>query len=382
MATWYLFAKQLGEDQFPVVKIDSSGRVEEALTIRTVEDIQAITAGARTVIVLPTDICSLHEVELPWLGERKTRAAIPYALEEQVAQNIESLHFAFDRKHYKDNRYLVAAVDKAILSAWVEQFERFNIRFEILTIDWFALQLHEAFIREQGLLVHEPFFKGVLSTLLAKQFFKKKPPGLTVISCADSDPQLTEFSNQSIDEDSHTWIAQRLNQADLLNFCQGELQREQIRRPMSFWYLTGSILFGLWLLSFLVMKGLEWYTLNHEIKRIDQQIAQIYRQFFPNARQIVNPKFRISQLLKSSAAGSEKAFWLLYAKLSQSLDIEGVQVEMMRYQNQALNLRLTARDFSTLEALQNKLQQSGVAVRQTQASLKENQVLATLELTL
>ena len=112
MATCFLFAQHFTDESCLSLRIDDLGQLEAPLERRSLDAIRALQVKANTIVVLPTDNSSLHYVELPWLGESKARAALPYALEEQVAQHVVTLHVAFDQQHYQNKQYLVVVIDK------------------------------------------------------------------------------------------------------------------------------------------------------------------------------------------------------------------------------------------------------------------------------
>ena len=105
MATCFLFAQHFNDESCLSLRLNEQGQLDAPLERRTVDALKALQVKARTMVVLPTESSSLHQVELPWLAERKAREALPYALEEQVAQQLTSVHVAFDKPHYKNNQY-------------------------------------------------------------------------------------------------------------------------------------------------------------------------------------------------------------------------------------------------------------------------------------
>ena len=101
MATCVLFIENLDAEGCFCLRLDALDEVDAPLQKRSPDDIRVIQENARTIVVIPTAAAGLHVFNLPWLGERKAREAIPYALEEQVAQPVTELHFAFDKAHYR-----------------------------------------------------------------------------------------------------------------------------------------------------------------------------------------------------------------------------------------------------------------------------------------
>lgn len=139
MTTCFLFADQLDENACLSLCLDPSGQVAAPLQMRSFAEIKDLQKDAHTIVVLPTEKASVQEVELPWLGERKGRAALPYALEEQLAQPVPSLHFAFDKAHYQNQRYLVVVMDKQYLLNLIKTVMEAGLLFDAVTIDWFAV---------------------------------------------------------------------------------------------------------------------------------------------------------------------------------------------------------------------------------------------------
>lgn len=386
MRTCFLFAGHLTVESCLALSLDEQGQIDAPLETRTVEAIQVLQANARTVVVLPTEHSSLHRVELPWLSASKARAALTYALEEYVAQSVTTLHVAFDQQHYQNQHYLVAVIDKAFLKDLMTRLDEASLSFDTIVLDWFALQENEAFVSETSLLVRDDAFKGALSTVPVEMYLASRTRQTTIFLFDDSAPALKSIMT-SVDSATqcegslYTWIAQRLFKVRALNLCQGELQHNTQQHNPVRWYQVIAALAALWLVSFIAINGIMSYQLTKKIAVLDQKIAVIYREFFPEARQVISPEFRVKQLLKKGNSSQEHTLWQLLNVLA-SIKTNDITMEQFRYQNQVLSVNLLARDFAVLEGLQLHLQQAGVKVTQTNASSHEQQVAATLELRL
>ena len=119
---------------------------------------------------------------------------------------------------------------------------------------------------------------------------------------------------------------------------------------------------------------------NQKMALLDEKIKVIYQDFFPEATQVISPKFRIEQLLKSGRSEQADDFWRLVSKLGQSFDPSLVTIKEMRFQNNRLFVDLSSPDFAKLENYEKKLRNNQLLVEQTQASTKDGEVVATLEL--
>lgn len=387
VTTCFLFAEHLTNESCLALRLDDQGQLDAPLENRTFDAIRALQVNARTVVVLPTEYCSLHQVALPRLGESRARTAITYALEEQIAQAVTAVHVAFDRQYYENKHYLAAVIDKAFLGDLMRRLDEALLDFNTITLDWFALRADEACISETSLLVHDDAFNGALGAVPAEMYLSHRMHPTTILAFDDSAPALIaltasrELASQQ-NGSFYTWVAQRLFKIQTLNLCQGEMHHKTREQTTIRWKQAIAALALLWLFSFIVIHGFISHQLTTKIAALDQKIAVIYHAFFPQSHQVISPKFRVEQLLKKGYLGQDSVLWQLDDKLAAAIKQNEITVEQLRYQNQILSVNMQAQDFAALEGLQRRLQRAGVKVTQVSASSHEQHVAATLELRL
>ncbi|KTD41012.1 type II secretion system protein GspL [Legionella parisiensis] len=377
MDTLFLFVKHLDEAGCLCLKINTDGALIAPPVQRSFDEIKSLQTECKTLIIETCEHVSILNLELSWLPERKARAAIPYALEEKLAQSVDELHFAFDKARYQNNQYLVTVIAKKRMRYLLQLLNQQDIEFSAITVDWFALEPQELCISETALIINADF-KGALSGELADIYLKNHPqyqPLLFADSAIQIDPSLPKSQ-----ETSHTWIAQRILKSKLMNLCQGEMQHGNKTDLIKKGYQLVGALFCLWLISLLVVNGIKLHLLNKRTQKIDEQIAVIYHEFFPDAKQIISPKFRITQLLKSNNTEEQNRFWFLLNQFAKVMKNDRNDLEQLRYQNKILSVTIISTDFASLEELENELKKLQLKVKQTQASTREQQVVATLEL--
>ena len=398
MLTCFLFAKCFDRDAILSLCLDLDGRVDKPLKARSIEEVRALQVNARTVVVLPSQWCSLHLVELPWLPYRKALEAIPFALEEQLAQSVSHLHFAFDRVHYQNNTYLVAVIDKLLLQEWTSNLQLFGLSYEAITLDWFALLDGEGCEIEKTVLVSSDQFKGALSVDVWEH---KVPDWANTVTWyrGSSDSKTIKMPIETtIESPGYVWIAQRLLKNKPMNLCQGEFQHDTSQTQIRRWYQLSAIVAGIWLLSFLAIHGGMLLILSHKNKLLDQEMASAYRVFFPQATQVVSPKLRITQLLKQNQSGYNAVLWTLLGKLSAVLANahpaipstntttqvadQLTVVQELQFQNPTLTILLACDSFAGLEKIEAGLQKARVNVKQLSAATEVDKVMAKLELSL
>lgn len=75
--------------------------------------------GGPATILVPTEQVRLLAVDLPLASRAKRLEALPFAIEDQIAEPIESVHLALGAE-IAPKRYLVGVVRHEVMAAWVE----------------------------------------------------------------------------------------------------------------------------------------------------------------------------------------------------------------------------------------------------------------------
>ena len=293
------------------------------------------------------------------------------------------MHFAFDKAHYRNNRYLVVVMDQLLLQGWMAKLDELYLSFDAITLDWFSLQDNEIAVLSDSILINEANFKGALTADLAELYWQRSEKEAPVWVFPDSLSVLKQAKTIRKDSPSLAFVAERLLQKPGINVCQGTLQRDTRWQAGVYWYRVSLILLGVFFLSTLCFKLLYLYFLNSDLKELDQKTAVIYREFFPEATQVISPRFRVAELLKTGFSNPDtSAFWSLLDKFSDAIQGTSLTVEQFRFQNRVLSVMLTSQDFAALEQAQQRLERAGVKVTQSQASTHETHAIATWELSL
>lgn len=381
MLTTFIFIAQINEQGYPCLVLDEHGQIVQELLTRDFISIKTLQADSKTIVVLSCQQFSLHDVELSLLSDKKARAALPYALEENLAQPIEELHLSFDRRHHQKGHYLVAVCDRTYFLSLITQLGDHELHYDLITLDWFALKPGESAVFTETVLLNQTAFQGALDWSIAQKYLQPtdNPDSIRYVFQG----QTNEVANATVCEMSAlVWIARRLLEQECMNLCQGAFQQKKHATLIKQWYLLAAALFVTWLVSVFSINAYTLYQDNQQIKTIDTKIAVIYREFFPGATQIVSPRFRITQFLKSNENSNDAALWIVLNKFTKIVYPSTATIQEINWQNHLLLVTLSVHDFNALDTLQNSLKQAGLTVKQTQASKQDDLVVSTLELTL
>lgn len=379
MATCFIFTEHLQDDGCLITRFDNEGKPDLEAKHYSFAEIQTLQEGYKTIIVCSSDLVNFADLDLPWLAERKARIAIPFALEDRLPQPIELLHFAFDKQHYRNGHYEIVIIEKQYIRDLMNQLIAEDIEFDSITLDWYALKENEAIFIGETAIINSVEYKGALSKELAAVFHN------VFHSCTNyvfqDSVEIVELPNKTIlTEPSFMWISQRLLDVKPMNLSQGEMHHgtAALQIKKGYQYLAGLATF--WLILLIGANAYKLHIVNKQLTQVNQEIAVIYKQFFPDAKQIINPKFRINQLLGNSLNNAQSTFFSIIDKLSKGIKDSNVTLEQFRYLNKILLITISSPDFATLEKFENSLKQQQLTVNQTQAANRDQQVVATLEL--
>ncbi|MDF1677623.1 MAG: type II secretion system protein GspL [Legionellaceae bacterium] len=374
-------------EQLWATRLDDAGEVDIALSEQTPEAISAMQEGIRTVIVLPASVASIHFLDLPKLSARKAREAIPYAIEEALAEPVQEVQVAFERDAVHPLRYHVAVLNKLRLNSWISALDALGINFDAITLDWCALKPGDVCATDTDLLVYDgeegDALNGALSPQAVSMYMQAKQntsfSGVVFDDSAASlhIPGLTETAGSY-----RLFIATHLLKQPFLNLCQGDFQRTKQGKKSRYWYVLCGSLFAVWFLSVLGMNMFMLHALKGKEKLVGEKIETIYRSFFPEATQVISPRFRVEQLLKRDVSKEESSFWMLLDKLSIVFSKHPLEVQEIRFRDQMISVSLIAESFAALESFEAALKEKAVNVKQVEASTRDNQVVSTLELQL
>jgi general secretion pathway protein L len=102
------------------------------------ESLPSLAQGRRVVVLLPSADIRLTSVQLPARQLAKVQQAVPYILEDQLADDVETLHFAVGARR-ADGQWPVAVIARERLAAALAFFVDRGLRPEAMIPDLLCL---------------------------------------------------------------------------------------------------------------------------------------------------------------------------------------------------------------------------------------------------
>lgn len=375
--------------------------VEQAMNAPLAE-VTSLATRYPTTLIIPSIDLLLTSVQLPATSRSKVLQAIPYALEEELSDDIETLHFAIGDKN-QAGAWPVAIITKARLQAWLEPWQEQNINLvaivpDVLTLP-FSDQSWTLLLQENYALVRTGKFAGFtieinnlrvfLQAVIEEQ--RDTPPQVLLVyhyhtpaSGVDAEIGSLGFPvhDEKIESSLLAFIAPSVESSGL-NLLQHEFrQRKKRSINKKIWLGTG-LLTALLFLCFISKEGLEYYVLTQKKHVLTAQIDTLYHQVFPNATSVVAPKNRLEQTLKQLEGnqGSSDFLELLARAGIAFRTMPDITLQDLRFANNQLILTVKLDSFDNLAEFRHQLAENKLAVKQNSAESKNNQVIATLVIT-
>ncbi|MHB1946863.1 MAG: type II secretion system protein GspL [Gammaproteobacteria bacterium] len=358
-----------------LVAFDVSNQIIRSGTNVDLTQLSDIKDGEVYVIVPMEDVL-LAQVALPKLSRQRMLQALPFALEDQLIDDVEELHFAIG-EYQADGTLPVAIVSRQKMTAWLNTFLEQGIAPRAFIPAIFALPYIASHWQintyEDHCLIRTGQFSGFaceqenLETLLELKLAEEpQRESLNLIRTHLSEQQLLE------------------NMADItnlkyINLLQGTYQaKPQSTKIKKIWLLAGCLAAACLVLGFFD-NLVAFFMLHNQHNKIETEINQIYQRNFPQAKAIVAPRARMEEKIrKLTGQAHQNNFLGLLGELGKSLSAAPVRIQHMEFREQQLVLDVTASSFDNLDNFTRSLAQQGLSVKQQNAAAAGEQVKATL----
>lgn len=330
-----------------------------------------ITASQQPLLVIPGEMLMVKQVNVPGRNRATLLKAIPYALEDNLAEDIDVLHFAVGPMQPKEPTPVVV-IRHEILQSWLNACRDAGITPaaaipDILLLpyeeDAWSLLLEEnrAVLRQglwEGFVIEQANLELLLSMALTEAA-ERAPSRMRV--WGEIPPELTHFSLELQSElETHplATFATGFQHNASINLLQGPYSRQaQLGKWLRPWR-AASILAGCWLGLQVILQISDYARLRQERTHFRHEMVRIYKEAVPNARRIVNPRAQLEnrlQELRGTGNGEESVFLPLLYQSGQALrGVEGVTLRGLRYKPNQLDLELEGNNLETFDILEQR----------------------------
>jgi general secretion pathway protein L len=355
-------------------------------TLKGLSEIGELTEHARSREVIcfaPGSDVLLTSVQLPKSALRMLAQVIPNSLEDELAQDISELHFAWPsvKKSRDSVQVPVAVVAHETMQQWLQALDDADINCDEIYPDVFMLPAVEegaAPALDQG-ADHAPD-QGAdqgLHPSLALTLGNTVVVRTGAYSGFSTDVSLLEVMTQDLNlqrvEDTDievplSIVAQAYNsysQPTRINLRQHQYRSQRKKRKGSkaaASFKPAAIAAGVLFAVAYATQVFEYVQLGQQSEQLEQAIVDTYKEAFPNEKRIVNVRAQLNQHMSSlGLEGSEKASMLaLMSELESAFKANrDVRLQLLRYEADTLKMQVKANSFASLENFRKIANQSG-----------------------
>lgn len=381
------------------VLADSRGLLQSAPAVAT-EAAPAQSAGGRRVALLVpgTDVLQL-QAALPPGNAVKLQQLAPFALEDQLSEDIDSLHFAVGARAGKDGPVPVLVVSRTLLESWLARARELGLEPQAVYADSDLLPAvpgHVVALLDAGQLTLRA--DGGRPVVLPVE---DPALGLEMLLGADADLSTVHLSVQATplgwQRHAGTFeqlrarlasmkvqiatggllalLAPGLAQPDAVNLLQGDLRpRQDHSATLRRWRLAGGLAAALLLLH---VAGSLWELrqLRRSEAALDQAIGQAAAIALPGEPLGGDVRRRVEQRLgaMSGAGGARGDLLHLLAAVAAAHDnVPVTDIGAISFRQGELEMRVSGPDAASLEQLNQALRAGGYSAEVTSGSVSGN----------
>ncbi len=365
----------------------------------------AAQAAGRSVVVLApgTDVLLTSADLPPTRSGAKLQQLVPFALEEQLAEDIDTLHFAIG-KRLPNGRLPVAVVARRRMNEWLAELRAAGIEPAALYADSELLPRNPAqavaLLEDDAVTVRTPSggYVGLCADALgeALELALADPAarGLLVYAGetewrrwgAQLEALRERFESVQVQQlagDPLALFARALPAAEAINLLQGSYAPK--RSTASGWraWRWAAMLLGALVALHLIGQVAELVVLHRREHALDGAITRVFNRAMPGAGDPYEARRRMqARLAEVRAQGGGGGFFTALGALATArAHVPHTQLEALSFSGGALDLRLTAPSIEALNDLAQSLGQQGWKARLTSANPAHGRFRGSLRIT-
>ncbi|MGI2150298.1 type II secretion system protein GspL [Shewanella baltica] len=345
--SWLVWSEQEQE-------IIASGELANAQGLSTLTE----RAGNRPVDVLvPAAAMTLTSVHLPEKGQRQALKALPFMLEEALAEDVDAMHFTVGPRD--GDALSVVAVAHEQMQTWLSCLTEAGLKVKRIVPDCLALPLQEcqwaAMNFGNELLLRTGLATGQSLPLpwlpIALEQLRPAQGEVSVASYTDMQLEGVELKPQSL-ELPMLVLARGILHAPVNLLSGVYTPKREYSKQLMMWKSTAIVIAIACVLA-LVNKGLTIHQVNGQIADLKAQSESIYQQVVPGNSRIVNLRSQMeSQLRALQGQGSGAEFFAMLDGLQDAFkQVPELKPNSLRFESarNEIRMQLSAKNYAQIE---------------------------------
>lgn len=391
-----IYMPLVGEDIAQWAVSDEKGNLTTDVQEGTLGEAGMSVEGKRVVLIVPADDVLLAKTVIPGNSLARAQQAVPFALEDQVADDVDSLHFALGTKS-RDDEYPVAIISHSTMERILELCSDADIRpaeivpetlalpdLKATSADmtvWSALLDNgRAVIRlgDQLGFATDPAMAGMMIEGASAELGQEEDISLVVFRTSPKEQiDVPDSMDLEIRPCEHrlALYATGLATAPHVNLLQGVYNpKKDFDKTWKPWRTSLALAACLCVALFLG-KWFDVRQLQKQEAELDSRIASAFEQALPGAR-MQRPRRQIQAALDNIGAINTDGFTQRLSQIATSLSTQPqTELRTIGYRNGRFDLDLNTDAVPTLDALSAELKKRGTLAMSVQSANRENNIV-------
>lgn len=367
----------------------------------------------RFCALVPVEWVTLTETPMPSVQPKVLNKALPFALEEQLAEDVEDLHFVVVGKPTPE-RVQVAVLSKVVLAHWVEQIKAagFNLQEMVpdgLCVPYGTPDHWSLILRKERILFRTDTntafgFKGTQIPVILDAVFdeigatqsslrltliNEKNEGVSgrVLDALGAEINATEvevpirverrhIENSLLEVLAHSLINWQ-TERQVPNLLVGAFKQEVQRHRVNVRWKPVAALFALWFVLQLGVFTVQGYAVSGQVAALETEAVKAYKSYFPAERKIRLPLIRRRLTAKLNGGGGDTAGFLpAFSTVGEQIFAidkgkhQTIQLRRINYTGQTgeLKLEMSLSDFNVMSRFKQAVEGAGSQLQEDASS--------------
>jgi general secretion pathway protein L len=382
-----------GQEDTEWLILDDSGAPTPTRQRGSLSLAAAVWRSGKVIVLAPATQVLLAEPELPPGGGAKLARAVPFALEEQLTEDVDQLSFAIGHRR-SNGTTPVAVVSRTVLQGWLANLTAAGLEPQAIYADISLIPENPGqtvlWLENERLAVRRPgaipfavelspvkealVVAGVIADPLeAREQAKPKENAVLYVTRedwlrvqGDFEDLLEEFESlkvQLLGDGALPWLARGSNSADSVNLLQGEFSRATDYSARWRQWRVAAALAAALLVVHVAAQALQIRQAKKQSAALDNEISQVFTLAMPGEPQS-DPRRQMQtrlERIRKSGAGPQYFMHTLEV-LSGALAVTPkTAISALSYRDNAVDLTVSAPSLAALSQLTQFAGSKGLA---------------------
>lgn len=352
------------DNQTSWLPVDAQGRALGAVQQGPLAQAAAMATERRVTVLVPGAPVLVTRVRIPGVHGARLRDAVPFALEDQVVDDLSELHFACGTPD-ADGSVTVAVVDRKLMDSWASRLRAAAIPARRMLVDFCAVPTQGTTVvvvdgHAGNVLVRTPDGAGFAGAASIVSAVVAGDDGVLVVPQGfDAPEQLATWSNrQTLTGGLLPWLSGAAISAEP-NLLQGNYAvAHRLRMPAARWRVPIALAAAI-ALVWMAAWVMEFRTLQNEHSRLQQAIDARFEALVPG-EPMIDARQQIMRRMGLAGPAGGDLLPLLDAISAALAEAPGVELTALSYRPGAIEIGVSASRADQLEQIRARIDAYGM----------------------